>query len=161
MQRVFEADDQRYRHGCAFAERQKRQARSHVADIAIGAGKGLDGAIGERIAAQETADDEKQDEHRIGCRDIGGDEIDPRQLLDRRARDELEEQSGQGGIDDEGIQPAERFGRLLGRLGGDVTDQDQAKERQKQADNIGQEVFQGAGMIGGSGSDLSNSSKSV
>jgi hypothetical protein len=109
MQRIFKADNQGHGNGSLLAERQQRQTGTHVADIAVSTGKGLDRAVGQRIAAQEASDQEQQQEDQICRGNVGDDEIGARQLLDRRLRDELEEQGRQRGIDDKGIEPAERL----------------------------------------------------
>jgi hypothetical protein len=39
---IFEAEDERDGDGGLFAEGEQRQPRSHIADIAVGAGQRLD-----------------------------------------------------------------------------------------------------------------------
>jgi hypothetical protein len=149
MRGVLETDDQRHRHRCRLTESQQRQARPHIADIAVGAGKRLDGAIGERIATQKEADQEENEEDQVGRADLAEDEVGPGQLLDRGAGDELEEQRRQSRVDDERIHPAERFGRLFRHPRGQITDEDQPEEGQQQCNDIGHRFpARGPGRIG-------------
>jgi hypothetical protein len=62
MQRVVEAEDQRHRHDSLLAEGQQRQARPHIADIAVGGRQALDRAFGDIAARAHHRDDEHQRE---------------------------------------------------------------------------------------------------
>jgi hypothetical protein len=55
MQRVVEAENQGDRHDRFLAEGQQRQARSHIADIAVGGGESLDCAFGDIAAGAQDA----------------------------------------------------------------------------------------------------------
>jgi hypothetical protein len=70
---------------------------------------------------------------RVGGDDVGPDEAEVRQLLNRRARQQLDEQRRQRNVHDERVQPAQRLDRLAGDARGNEADHDQPEQRQDQS----------------------------
>ncbi len=136
MRGVFEADDERHRHRRLFAERQKRNARAHIADIAVTCRETLDRRFSEAVFPDKTTDQEHNQENAIGTDEAGGNEIHPRQFFHRRFRHQLEKQRRQRRVDDEGVQPAHRLDRLFRDARSAVADQDEAEKRQQQSHDV-------------------------
>ncbi len=128
MHHVFEAEDDRHGNCRRLAECQECERRSHVADIAIGAGKPLHRGLVEPSARGEEPEDEGRNQDREGHPDIGRDEAPGGQLLHRRLGDQIEEEGRQRDVDHEGGEPAEFLGRPTGQQGGADADQDQPEK---------------------------------
>ena len=136
QQRIVETEDQSGWHGRCRPQGRQRDPRPHVTDIGIGAGDSLDRGFGDAPASDDVANDERQRKRRIGRECRGEDEAPAAQLLERRLGDQPEEQRRQREIDQEDRQPLETGFRPLENTCGNIADQDHAKERGGQGDNI-------------------------
>ncbi len=136
MHDVFEAEDQRHRHGRLLAKGDQRQPRPHIADIAVGGGQPLDRRFGDLAARPEHRCHEHQAEDDEGRKDRPKNVAPLGQPLDRRFGQKLEKQRRQRDIDDERVHPAQRFERLAGYARNREPHEDEAEERQDQPKNV-------------------------
>jgi hypothetical protein len=130
------AEDQR--GGCRGfrAEHRKRQARSHVADIAVGPGQSRERRLAQRQRAHDAADRHGDDERARCCQRRCNQKWRVVELRKRRFRHDDEQQRRQRHVEQEKIHPGEAGFRQRFDLPTGVANENQAEIRDCKIDDI-------------------------